>query len=92
MSEGDWKRCEQTWRAQLLPRFRYIETLTPASIEDFYRDRLREVARETVRKDRAVVLRFVKWASMRGRDYMQPVEVPPLAKKVKACRQFRVET
>jgi hypothetical protein len=34
VSEGDWKRCEQTWRAQLLPRFPYIETLTPASIED----------------------------------------------------------
>ena len=86
VSEGDWKRCEQTWRAQLLPRFPYIETLTPASIEDFYRDRLREVARETVRKDRAVLLRFVKWASMRGRDYMQPVEVPPLAKKAKGVQ------
>lgn len=69
-----------------MPRFPYIETLTPASIEDFYRDRLRQVARETVRKDRAVLLRFVKWASMRGRDYMQPVEVPPLAKKAKGVQ------
>ena len=83
VSQGDWERCEQTWRVQLLPRFPYIETLTPASIEDFYRARLREVARETVRKDRAVLLRFVKWASMRGRDYMHPIEIPPLAKKAK---------
>jgi integrase len=83
VSQGDWERCEQTWRVQLLPRFPYIETLTPASIEDFYRTRLREVARETVRKDRAVLLRFVKWASMRGRDYLHPIEIPQLSKKAK---------
>lgn len=83
VSQGDWERCEQTWRVQLLPRFPHIETLTPASIEDFYRTRLREVARETVRKDRAVLLRFVKWASMRGRDYLHPIEIPQLSKKAK---------
>ena len=83
VSKGDWAGCEQSWRVQLLPRFPYIETLTPASIEDFYRARLREVVRETVRKDRAVLLRFTKWASMPGRDYLPPIEVPPLARKAK---------
>jgi len=60
VSLGDWERCEQTWRVQLLPRFPYIETLTSASIKDFYRVRLREVARETVRKDRAVLLQKLR--------------------------------
>jgi len=86
VSQGDWNRCELTWRVQLLPRFPNIENLTPASIGDFYQARLREVKRETVRKDRAVLVRFVKWASMQGRNYIDRVDVPPLAKKVRGVQ------
>ena len=62
-SAADWRQPCGSTQVGFWPRFPYIETLTPASIEDFYRARLREVVRETVRKDRAVLLRFTRWAS-----------------------------
>jgi hypothetical protein len=33
-------------------------------------------------QDRAVFVRFLMWASMQGRNYIDRVDVPPLTKKV----------
>ena len=70
VSDGDWSRCEMTWRVHLLPHFPRIELLTEASCEDYYRARLRKVSGATVKKERATLVRFVRWASMRGRGYL----------------------
>ena len=70
----------------LLPRFPNIQNLTPASMDEFYKARPREVKRETVRKDKAILVRFVKWASMQGRNYIDRVDVPPLPKKVRGVK------
>jgi hypothetical protein len=32
---------------------------------------------------RSAVLRFVKWASMRGRDHLDPIEIPQLSRQAK---------
>lgn len=86
VSEGDWSRCEMTWRVHLLPRFPRIELLTEASCEDYYRARLRKVSRATVRKERATLVRFVRWASMRGRGYLAAMNVPALPRKAKGTK------
>ena len=75
VSDGYWGGCEGAWRVHLLPRFSRIELLTEASCEDYYRARLRKVSRATVKKERATLVRFVRWASMRGRDYLAPMDV-----------------
>ena len=67
--------------SQLLRHFSRIEHLTPASCEDLYRARIRELARETVRKERGVLSRFVKWASTPGRDLGPAMDVPRVSKK-----------
>ncbi len=72
VSHGYWNGCEGAWRVHLLPRFSRIELLTEASCEDYYRARLRKVSRATVKKERATLVRFVRWASIRGRDYLAP--------------------
>jgi len=75
-----------TWRVHLLPRFPRIELLTEASCEDYYRGRLRKVSRATVKKERGTLVRFVRWASIRGRDYLAPMGVPSLPKKAKGTK------
>ena len=75
-----------TWRVHLLPHFPRIELLTEASCEDYYRARLRKVSRATVKKERATLVRFVRWASMRGRGYLAPMNVPALPKKAKGTK------
>jgi integrase len=87
-SDGDFELCMGTVERHLLPNFPRIELLTEAACEDFYRARLREVARETVRKDRGVLTRFVKWASAKGRDLIPPMDVPPLSKKARGTPQL----
>ena len=86
VSDGYWNGCEGTWRVHLLPRFSRIELLTEASCEDYYRVRLRKVSRATVKKERATLVRFVRWASIRGRDYFAPMDVPSLPKKAKGTK------
>jgi hypothetical protein len=75
-SQGDWDRCECAWRVHLLPFFRCYERITEASVEDYTTARLKKVIRETVKKELSVLRRFVKWASKKGRDYMEPVAIP----------------
>ena len=41
------------------------------------------MSRATVKKERATLVRFVRWASTRGRDYLAPMDVPSLPKKAK---------
>ena len=86
VSEGSWNGCEGTWRVHLLPRFSRIELLTEASCEDYDRARLRKVSRATVKKERATLVQFVRWASIRGRDYLAPMDVPSLPKKAKGTK------
>ena len=86
VSDGYWNGCEGTWRVHLLPRFPRIELLTEASCEDYYRARLRKVSRATVKKERGTLVRFVRWASMRGRGYLAPMNVPALPKKAKGTK------
>ena len=88
VSVGDWERCEMTFRVHVLPRIARIEQLTPASCEDFYRARLRHVARSTVKRERGVLVRFVKWASRSGRNLVPAFEVPTMPKKAKGTKKL----
>jgi integrase len=88
-SAGDFEQCLGAVQRQLLRHFPRIEHLTPASCEDLYRARLRAVARETVRKERGVLSRFVKWATTPGRNYIPPMEVPPLSKKARGAPKLK---
>ena len=89
VSASDDELCMGTVERHLLPYFPRIELLTEAACEDFYRARLREVARETVRKERGVLSRFVKWASTPGRDLIPAFTLPPLSKKARGTPQLK---
>ena len=39
-----------------------------------------------------MLLRFVKWASMRGRDHLDPIEIPQLSRKAKGVPAIRGRT
>ena len=47
------------------------------------------MSRATVKKERATLVRFVRWASVRGRDYLAPMDVPSLPKKAKGTKALR---
>ena len=89
VSVGDWARCEMTFRVHVLPRIARIEQLTPASLEDFYRVRLRQVARSTVKRERGVLVRFMRWASRSGRNLVPAFEIPVMPKKAKGTKRLQ---
>jgi integrase len=89
VSESDYQSVELRWGTHLLPYFPRLEDLTPARVEDYYKSRLRKVTRETVRKERGVLVRFVKWASTSGRDLIEPFDVPQLPAKAKGTPKLR---
>jgi integrase len=88
VKSADWDGCERAWRVHLLPYFSRIEQLTPASLEDYYRARLRQVTASTVKKERGALVRFVKWATMDGRNLIAPIDVATLPKKAKGTKKL----
>jgi len=92
VSGGDLTSCVDRMGRLIVPFFENrIENITAARIEDFETARLRVVSPATVKKEKGVLRRFVKWASSPSRRYLDPVEVPNPPKGARGVRAIHRE-
>lgn len=66
-------------RAHLIPFFGDLGHVTPASVGDYVRERMRNVSRSTVRKELSALRQFVAWCTERG-VLREAVEIPSIPK------------
>lgn len=66
-------------RANFIPFFGDLAHVTPASVGDYVRERMRNVSRSTVRKELSALRQFVAWCVERG-VLREPIEIPSIPK------------